>query len=293
MSLGGFWLRKLLEFLIKGRKIKELNRFSYLSLSDALEFYFVFEGLRFDGRYTDIKEAIDKEILSRADELNGEFSKLSNSAISMLLRLAKGGRKLNHMHEPRFKAAFSEIAPFISVEKTREMPLVAPFGGKLKKEFRRYQITDKIHFSKNFYRFWFKFCHKEMCRILDDKNAVLDEIMQNLSAYFSLPFELICADFLSAKMGIKRELISSYWDKNNEIDIYADDGKIIIAGEVKYKDHRVCASLLRELKQKCENIGIQPDFYVIFSKNGFSAELERLKAPNILLFEPNDFKDIL
>ena len=116
-----------------------------------------------------------------------------------------------------------------------------------------------------------------------------------LERFFCLPFELVCADFLSHKLGVMRSSISSYWDKDCEIDILVQSSSFCLAAEVKYKEHIVSKKLLNELVAKCEKVGIKPDFYALFSKSGFSGELINLakKSPKLLLFELNDFKDIL
>lgn len=264
-----------------------------------MEFYFVFEGLEFSKKYCDIMQAIKSEIFERIDEIESIFSSLSYNENGILLRLANSSRKLNKMYDPRFKSSLNSLLKtnFIKLEKTHESMPVALFGQKLSRELRRYQVSDKIHFSKNFYHFYFKFIKANLNIIKNgdesEKNELLKEIQNKLESYYSLPFELICADFLSLKLGIKREQISSYWNKNNEIDIFVSTNDLVIAGEVKYKAHKVCKSLLRELEEKCQNCDICPDFYVIFSKSGFSSELERLNAKNLLLFEPNNFKEVL
>ena len=264
-----------------------------------MEFYFVFEGLEFFKKYDEILPAIKEQVFERIDEIESMFSSLSYNENGILLRLANSSRKLNKMYDPRFKSSLNSLLKtnFIKLEKTHESAPVAVFGQKLSRELRRYQVSDKIHFSKNFYHFYFKFIKPNLNTIKNgdecDKNALLQEIKSKLESYYSLPFELICAKFLCLKLGLKDDEISSYWDKNNEIDIFVNCDKISLAGEVKYKAHKVCKSLLSELQAKCENIGFKPEFYALFSRYGFSKELENLKAPNVLLFEPNDFKEVL
>lgn len=264
-----------------------------------MEFYFVFEGLEFSKKYADIMQAIKSEIFERIDEIESIFGTLNYNENGILLRLANSSRKLNKMYDPRFKSSLNSLLKtnFIKLEKTHEIAPVALSGQRLSRELRRYQVSDKIHFSKNFYHFYFKFIKPNLNIIKNgdesEKNALLKEIQNKLESYYSLPFELICAKFLCLKLGLESTQISSYWDKNNEIDIFINCPKIRLAGEVKYKAHKVCKSLLSELEAKCENIGFTPQFYALFSRYGFSKELENSKAKNVLLFEPNDFKEVL
>lgn len=264
-----------------------------------MEFYFVFEGLEFETKYFDLQTAIRREVFDKISILERRFAALRYSEKGILLRLAKGARKLNKMYDPRFKSALNALkkSGLIKIEKTRQKPYPVIFGQRLSRELRRYQISDKLHFSKNFYYFYFRFIEPNLNIIKsgneDEKNVLLARINDGLSAYFCLPFELVCADFLSLKMRINREFISSYWDKDCEIDILAQSDDIIIAGEVKYKEHIVSKKLLKELEAKCGIAGICPDFYVLFSKSGFSGELKALKNSKLLLFSLDDFKDIL
>lgn len=284
---------------MKDKKIKELSRFSYLSLAKALEFYFVFEGLVFSEHYSDVKTAIKAEILENLALIESKFSTLSKESYILCLKLAKGARKLNKMRDLRFKSAVFELKKLgiINIEKSLETKPLALFGQKLKREIRRHKIADKIHFSKNFYRFYFAFIAPNIDKINSFSEQEKEQFIANLDLepFYSLPFELICADFLASKLGIERSMVSSYWDKDCEIDIFIKNEHFMLAGEVKYKDHIVSKKLLNELKAKCEIAGLKPDFFVLFSKNGFSKELEELskKTPNIWLFSLENFKEIL
>ena len=264
-----------------------------------MEFYFVFEGLDFSTHYSELKEAINYEILGKITELKALFANLSKDANKLAQRLALSSRSLKGLKDPRFRRAFNELksAGIIKVEKSLETKPTPLFGEKLRREIRRHLISDKAHFSKNFYRFYFAFIAPKIEQIskfsAKDKEQFLSVLQ--LERFFCLPFELVCADFLSHKLGVLRSSISSYWDKDCEIDILVQSGSFCLAAEVKYKEHIVSKKLLNELVAKCEKVGIKPDFYALFSKSGFSGELINLakKSPNLLLFELNDFKDIL
>lgn len=264
-----------------------------------MEFYFVFEGLDFSSRYSELKEAIKAEILGKIKELGAHFNTLSKDAQTLAHKLSCGARSLKGLKEPRFRKAFGELksAGLIKVEKSLETKPTPIFGQKLKREIRRHLISDKAHFSKNFYRFYFAFIAPKIEQISEFNEAQKDDFIASLELerYFCLPFELVCADFLSHKLGIARASISSYWDKDCEIDILAQTSDFCLVAEVKYKEHIVSKKLLNELVSKCQGAGIKPDFYALFSKSGFSGELVNMakKTPNLLLFEPNDFKDIL
>jgi len=88
--------------------------------------------------------------------------------------------------------------------------------------------------------------------------------------------------------------IGSYWDRLVEIDVLAKtaSGKVIV-GECKYTNTKVNKSELSKLQEKCALAGFDPDEFVLFSKRGFSNELETSKEKNIRLYKLDDFKVLL
>ncbi|MCI6819832.1 MAG: hypothetical protein MR879_07495, partial [Campylobacter sp.] len=124
-----------------------------------MEFYFVFEGLHFNTHYSELKEAINYEILGKITELKALFANLSKDANKLAQRLALSSRSLKGLKNPRFRKAFNELksAGLIKIEKSLETKPTPLFGEKLRREIRRHLISDKAHFSKNFYRFYFAF----------------------------------------------------------------------------------------------------------------------------------------
>jgi AAA+ ATPase superfamily predicted ATPase len=75
--------------------------------------------------------------------------------------------------------------------------------------------------------------------------------------------------------------LGSYWDSNTEIDITALDpeGKNLILGECKYWKDPVGLSVLRDLEEKAKAVSWERDhrkvWYVLFSANGFTEELQQ------------------
>lgn len=76
--------------------------------------------------------------------------------------------------------------------------------------------------------------------------------------------------------------IGRYWDSKTEIDIAAIDseGNNLILGECKYWKDKVGINILNELEQKASKVGWKKSerkvWYVLFSANGFTPELEQL-----------------
>lgn len=279
----------------------DLSRFSHLSLEKALEFYFVFDGFEFSQKYHNLHEAIYNEILLKYEFIKNSFNFTHDKQSRQILqKLARSDRKRFSLtrHLPR-NLSINIMKEFLQnniiyIEKSHEIKPVSLKHQKIKKEFRRYQVQDKIHFSHHFTRFWFYFCEPNLKHLQNnDFEFVLNIIKTKFEEYCSLAFELVCIDFLAQSLNIDKTQITSYWDKNVEIDIFCKTKDLLIVGEVKFKSRKVCKNILNLLKAKCQSAGFEPDLYVIFSRFGFSKELSELKNDKILLFELDDFKEIL
>lgn len=251
--------------------------------------------------YDNIFEAIEYEILRNYKNISKHFDFDENDKeIKIFLKkLARSDRKRFNTLKQIPRRIGSVIINnllsknIIQIEKSREIKPKSTKHHKIKKELRHYQVQDKIHFKNNFTRFWFRFCEPNL--ELLDKNefeTVLNLIKQGFELYCSLPFELACMELLAKELNIQKELITSYWDKENEIDIFVESDGFTVVGEAKYKDRKICKNVLNILQAKCKRSNLNPNLIALFSKSGFSNELLNLKNDKILLFEINDFKDI-
>ena len=84
--------------------------------------------------------------------------------------------------------------------------------------------------------------------------------------------------------------VGRWWDKNTEVDIVAlGENNKIVFGECKYSKKQVGLSILKQLQEKAKNIkwnnNNREEYFILFSKSGFSEELEELaqKEKNIIL----------
>lgn len=162
---------------------------------------------------------------------------------------------------------------------------------KIKKNLRKYQVRDKIHFKASFVRFYFRFLWPNLEEIKQGNfSQVLEKIRLDFDNFSSLPFELLAQQLIAEKFAIKE--ISSLWTKEVEIDIFSQEDKILV-GEVKYKDRKVNKSLYNSLLAKCEKLNIKADFIVLVAKNGFSKEFEKIRDKRLFTFTLKDFYELL
>jgi len=280
------------------------EKYNYLTAQESIEFYSIFQGhpflkfIDFDGN---LFEMIEKFILERIEDLKPYFIYDSNLDFqhdleSILYRLSIGDRKSYTVYKKEnisqgrgrmlYKALFEKNV--IKKEKTRERPKREFKGQLIKKHLRHYDIQDKIHFCSCFTRFWFTFIYP----YTQTKKEILTNISSSLEQYISLDFEALSLELIEHKLGKDQVKSSgSYWDKKMEIDVLIETKNgTIIAGESKWKNHRISKKTLNYLIRKCERAYFNVDKFVLFSKSGFTKELTSLKSDTVSLYTLKDFE---
>lgn len=236
----------------------------------------------------DIYKAIEENILSRQSFLYEEPLFLLEKEVheigsyfSIIKSIALGNHKL------------SQIAQSLSVPQTkltkylntlieldiirREIPITEEYPEKSKRGL--YFIND------NFIDFWFKFVYPYREQLeLDNIEYVIENIRSKIVAsHISYVYEEVCKQILSdlirsKKMDVQVDKIGKWWDGKSEIDIVGIGRSMrhVVFGECKYSQNMVDIDVFFDLKKKAENVKVFPDqkeFYILFSKAGFSERL--------------------
>jgi hypothetical protein len=280
-----------------------------MELEQAMELFSIFGGIESE---IEMDFLDDFELLIRFSFIDKylEFSQLISPSYlleepyrNILISIARGdGRLSNVFRKARVgdslgMSIVNELIKLdiIELEESREAPLKKYPNQKLEKSLRSYKIEAKIRFRLPFYRFWFGFV-EPYSRDLAQKQSqqFFENFEQHFSRLKSLVFEQLSNDLLNRHYKQKLICMGSYWDVNSEFDILAKTttGETIV-GECKYKTRRICKSELSKLKHKAETSGLQADTYALFSKSGFSNELLNANEENLLLFELEDFRQLL
>ena len=279
------------------------------SLEENIEYFSIFGGMGWEID-TDIPifELVEVLILDNYTFFYNEIADMTlgdKLYHSILSGLALGDRRTHSAYK---RAHISEHtgAPvieylcktgIIALEPSREKSPTKEYPSqKLKKEVERHQISDKLNFVSPFMRFWFSFVaplHRGIEK--GDYEEIEQRFINREHRFSSLVFEKLSIELIKQ---VSREdpivEISSYWDRNVEIDILAKtvSGKTIVA-ECKYTNTKVNKSELTKLIEKCALANIKVDHYALFSKRGFSNELVSLQDPTLTLYTLNDFKLLL
>ncbi len=283
------------------------KEFLYLSTEELIEYFSVFEGfedLKLLTQKETLLENIEENILKNYRNLKKLFifsddSSLQKDIEKFLHRLAIGSRKSysaykNDISFYRGKTIYKTLfqKDILKKEHSREVDDFRVHKRR-KRAYRGYQIENKIRFTKGFYRFWFMFIYPHKSELENGNyKDCLTNIEENLDYFISLKFEYLSNELLKLK---RVDIIEygTYWDKYIELDLLAraEDGTLYV-GECKWKNHKVNANILNKLKKKSAKVGFDVDYFVLFSKSGFSNELLKLKDNNLLLFSVEDFKDL-
>ncbi len=281
----------------------------YLTMEELIGYFAVFDGfddLALLKEQETLLKNVEHNILHRYATLSKIFDFTAdpdqNEAINRLLyRLAIGTRKHYSIYKDLSKERGSEAYRYlfahhlIETELSRETPILRHPKQLLKKEHRGYKIENKVRFSYAFYRFWFTFIYPDKEDLAKGVyNPTLKRIEEGLDRYISVFFEEI-SNLLLEQIYAGEILDSgSYWDREVEIDLWIrliEGGGIV--GECKWKNHKVSKNILNKLKKVSQKVGFDVRYYALFSKSGFSKELENLKENELLLYDLDDFKRLL
>jgi AAA+ ATPase superfamily predicted ATPase len=274
-----------------------------------VEFYSVFGGSHLN---IDIDDTLENQIIAHILENYGERYNaiasllLEEKSYAKLLRaIAKGDRRehsaLNRAHLSQSRGQedieFLIDLGLLEKETSREAPIQKEYAKqKLPREIARHKISDKLIITIPYIRFWFYFVvphHYEI--IKGEYEPFLEHFSQQKNSFNGYTYEQLCHYLLH--VNFKDDPIieaKSYWDRNVEIDILAQTthGKIIMA-ECKWTNHKMNKKELSKLREKFKLINLEPNIIALFSKRGFSNELDSMRSDTLLLFDASDLQQLL
>ena len=242
----------------------------------------------------DIYSAIERYILNRSgylyDEpyylLQQEVSEVG-SYFSILKTIAAGNCKLSAISavlETKATGLTKYLKTLIDLDiLEREVPATEDNPDKSKKG--QYKIKD------NYLRFWFAFIYPNRSFIESGQTKIVMEKLRKglVSNQIAFVYEDICREKMwemnaEGKWPFYFSRLGRYWDKHSEIDIAAVDpeGNNLILGECKYHKDPVGLDVFYALENKSQNVlwrnSTRKVWFVLFSLNGYSSELEKLAS---------------
>ncbi|DAB28690.1 MAG: ATPase [Sulfurimonas sp. RIFOXYD12_FULL_33_39] len=299
--------------MLKNRLLEQFRSFYLRNFPDdmekQIEYFSIFGGLGWEiDTSKDITILIKELVLNDYAKLRKKIEDLTladKGCLRLLRALAIGDRKIfSAFNRAGLNNAnggsalnFLQEKGLIQIEFSREEPArsLNP-SGKLKREVARHRISHKVLFTHPFIRFWFYFIAPHAKEIEQQKyENFLKDFETRRNSYTSLVFEELSEVLLNYNLRDAQILSSgSYWDANVEIDILTiTQNEKVYAAECKWTNHKVNKSEWHKLLDKCKKLDIEPTQAVLFSKRGFSKELEENQGKRLALYSCDDFSSLV
>lgn len=172
----------------------------------------------------------------------------------------------------------------------RETPVTDPDGRGV------YRIAD------DFLRFWFRFVAPNRGTLEQGRtDTVRNTVADRLPTHTSQTFEQVCQQAVqTASFPIACSRVGRWWYKEAEIDVVGLDPQTntLLLGECKWTNSPVGTDLLADLESLEQDVrwngADRTVSYALFSRSGFTDELERLTddRPDLYLYTPEELAAI-
>lgn len=209
---------------------------------------------------------------------------------NIIQTIASGASKLNeiatgaHMPSGMLVRYLTNLMELGIVVKER------PFGEKAARK-------TLYHVGDSFFRFWYGLVAPCMVLIQSGREDIaVQRIMQQLPTFMGPVYETMCKQWLLRHNGESLPFVLSeighWWGadprtrRQEEIDIVASDGKDkALYAECKWRNEQVGVAELTLLRQRSQLLRHSDKYYALFSKSGFTEELERAAGddPHVML----------
>ena len=207
---------------------------------------------------------------------------------SILRAIAQGRTRLNEITQASGVGTVNAVARYLDILQqmrlvTRRVPATEGQPEKSKKGL--YQIDD------HFLRFWFRYVQPNQAGLdLGLADAILEQrIRPDLDHFVATSFEEAARAYVaglarSGHLAFLPERIGSWWDRDIEIDVLAinQSEKAALVGECKWSINPVGINVLEDLKNSAQILarekGLDQIYFALFSRSGFTPELEKQAA---------------
>ena len=160
-------------------------------------------------------------------------------------------------------------------------------------------ITENIENTKkvlykikdNYLKFWFSYVYPYQSYLeIENLTYIKNKIENEFDLYVSKIYEDLARESIWENAPFPLLKVGRWWDKEIEIDIVGlGENNKIVFGECKYSKKLIGLNILNELKEKSKKViwnnDKREEYYILFSKSGFSEDLIELakNTSNIIL----------
>lgn len=162
------------------------------------------------------------------------------------------------------------------------------------------RISDRLLFRLPFMRFWFAAISPYYQSISAGDFGEFEQKWQELKGNFSIVLsnllvrDLVVQHRQDACIDDPIVTVGSYYDKQTHIELLAKhrSGKLL-AGACKYSKNPAQHNMPDTLREKCQKASLTIEEYVLFSNNGFTAEVYALEKKSMVLLSRKDLSSLL
>ncbi|MFZ3053047.1 MAG: DUF234 domain-containing protein [Sulfuricurvum sp.] len=266
-------------------------------IEQAIEYFAVFGGMGWSVDMSKpLDELIEEKVLANYRYIHGDITKITQSNKSyhsLLTALASGDRR---EHSAFKRANLSRKEGEESAAFLIKFGILARETSQDEPADENEIVSARLLFISPFIRFWFSAISPYYKGIKEGDYLEAKERWVEIKQTFFDPIyeKLVMERIKESFKGDWIEKIGSYWDKNGEIEILGRTkaGKIV-AGSCKYSKAKANKSELTKLQEKCARAKLNPDIFVLFSKNGFSSEFKKEKGETLRLFSLKHLKSLI
>jgi hypothetical protein len=269
------------------------------SCTERLEFFALTGGvpryLHLASPYPSFKEALAALVLhpdgilhNEARQLLQEEIQTPNQCWSILNAIGSGANRISEI-AGRIGQPANKLTRYLDLLKDlhlvrRETPLLERNPAKSKKGI--YIVSDP------FFRMWFGAIYPYMSFFeFAEMEPAYSRIEPLISKLIAECYEEVCRQWIRERaLEFHAARVGRQWSSAYEIDVAAINAKfeLTVVGECKWSENKMGISIFRELEEKVikHNLPMAEDcHFVLFSKSGFTSDLEQLAAErkNIVL----------
>jgi len=270
-------------------------------LDTALEYFAVFGGTGWEvDTAKSVETLIEEKILRNYESLHQSITRYThnNPVYHRLLTIIALGTE--HEHDAFKKAKIGRDRGEEAIDYLEQKSLLR-FDLSVEEAAKESErLSDRLLFRLPFMRFWFAAISPYYQSIAagnyDEFKGKWQEIKGNFSIMLSnmLIRDLVVQRIAAEHVDDPVTAIGSYYDKKTRMELLAvrKSGKML-AGECKYSRKPAEAHMLSALKEKCQKADLDAEEYVLFSKHGFSEELEQMQGKDVTLLSQKDLSSLL
>ncbi len=276
---------------------KDFQQFlSIYAITDGMPAYL----LQIDTEKT-IKDNIEEKIFSQTEFLYNEVEFMlkeelrePKNYLAILKAISFGKQKFGEIVNDTGLEKNIITKYLNTLERLRLIEKEIPVTEKKPEKSRKglYKIAD------NFFRFWFQYVFPFKSDLAISRyDYVFDQFDKSFNSLEALVYERVCQEIIFdfEKQLFPLERVGRWWAPENEIDLVgiSERENKIVFGECKWSARPVGTNVLFDLQTKAKVVqwgkGKREEYFILFSKSGFTTDLLKLakKQKNLVLVEKN------